>query len=169
MSRQLSTVALVVLAALGSRTLATAEESKAAGDKTKSPPQELTVDLGKGVKLEMVLIPTGEFKMGSPTSDKDAGDEERPQHRVRITKPFYLGKYKVTQQQWEAVMGNNPSCIQGPEEPGGGSELGRLPAVSRQAQREVARRRGQVPVAQRSPVGIRLPGGKHDQVRLRRR
>ena len=117
MSRQLSTVALVVLAALGSRTLATAEESKAAGDKTKSPPQELTVDLGKGVKLEMVLIPAGEFKMGSPTSDKDAGDEERPQHRVRITKPFYLGKYKVTQEQWEAVMGSNPSYFKGPRNP----------------------------------------------------
>jgi formylglycine-generating enzyme required for sulfatase activity len=71
--------------------------------------RELTVDLGRGVKLEMALIPAGEFLMGSPESDKDAYSSEKPQHRVRITKPFYLGKYLVTQQQWEAIMGNDPS------------------------------------------------------------
>ena len=42
---------------------------------------------------------------------------EKPQHRVRITKPFYLGKYLVTQEQWEAVMGNNPSHFKGPKNP----------------------------------------------------
>ena len=75
------------------------------------------MDLGKGMKLEMVLIPAGEFMMGSPDSDKDAADDEKPQHRVRITKPFYLGKYPVTQEQWEAVMGNNPSHFKGPKNP----------------------------------------------------
>ena len=65
----------------------------------------------------MVLIPAGEFLMGSPASDKDAPDDEKPQHRVRITKPFYLGKYPVTQEQWEAVMGNNPSEFKGPKNP----------------------------------------------------
>ncbi len=64
------------------------------------------VDLGKGVKLELVLIPADEFLMGSPDSDKDADADENPQHRVRITKPFYLGNYQVAQEQWEAVMGN---------------------------------------------------------------
>ena len=54
--------------------------------------KELTADLGKGVKLEMVLIPAGEFLMGSPDSGKDADPNEKSQHRVRITKPFYLGK-----------------------------------------------------------------------------
>ena len=96
MFRQLSTVVLVVLAALGSLAVATAAEPKEAVSKTKGPPKELTVDLGKGVKLEMVLIPAGEFLMGSPDSDKDADADEKPQHRVRITKPFYLGKYLVT-------------------------------------------------------------------------
>ena len=75
------------------------------------------MDLGGGVKLEMVLIPAGEFMMGSPDSDKDACGGEKPQHRVRITKPFYLGKYLVTQEQWEAVMGNNPSHFKGPKNP----------------------------------------------------
>ena len=42
---------------------------------------------------------------------------EHPQHRVRITKPFYLGKYLVTQEQWEAVMGSNPSEFKGPKNP----------------------------------------------------
>ncbi len=117
MFRQIGMVMLVVLAALGSLAVATAEEPKEAGSKAKSPPKELTVDLGKGIKLEMVLIPAGEFLMGSPDSDKDAFDFEKPQHRVRITKPFYLGKYLVTQEQWEAVMGNNPSHFKGPKNP----------------------------------------------------
>ena len=80
-------------------------------------PREIAVDLGKGVKLEMVLIPAGEFLMGSPDSDKDAYPDEKPQHRVRITKPFYFGKFLVTQEQWEAVMGNNPSHFKGPKNP----------------------------------------------------
>jgi formylglycine-generating enzyme required for sulfatase activity len=61
------------------------------------------------VKLEMVLIPAGEFLMGD--------ELEKPAHRVRITKPFYLGKYEVTQEQWRAVMGNNPSNSKGPKNP----------------------------------------------------
>jgi formylglycine-generating enzyme required for sulfatase activity len=69
------------------------------------------------MKMEMVLIPAGEFMMGSPESDKDAGGDEHPQHRVRITKPFYLGNYPVTQEQWEAVMGSNPSHFKGPKNP----------------------------------------------------
>ena len=118
MVRQVSIVALVVLVASGSLglALATAEEPKESG-KTKSPPREMVVDLGKGIKLEMVLIPAGEFLMGSPDSDKDASTGEKPQHRVRITKPFYLGKYLVTQEQWQAVMGSNPSCFEGRKNP----------------------------------------------------
>jgi len=117
MFRRLSTVALVILAALGSLAVATAAEPKEAGGREKSPPKERTVDLGGGVKLEMVLVPAGEFKMGSPDSDKDAIKWEKPQHRVRITKPFYLGKYPVTQEQWQAVMGNNPNIFKGPKNP----------------------------------------------------
>jgi serine/threonine protein kinase len=57
--------------------------------------KEISVELGGGVTLAMILIPAGEFMMGSPDSENDAGDGETPQHRVRITKPFYLGKYLV--------------------------------------------------------------------------
>ena len=87
---------------------------------TQPPPpleKEIAVDLGGGVKLEMVLIPAGEFLMGSRDSDEDAGDDEKPQHRVRIIKPFCLGKYLVTQEQWKTVMGSNPSHFKGPQNP----------------------------------------------------
>ncbi|MEI8376370.1 MAG: formylglycine-generating enzyme family protein, partial [Planctomycetota bacterium] len=67
------------------------------------------VDLGGGVKLDLVLIPAGSFKMGD--------DSEKPVHKVTITKPFCLGKYEVTQEQWEAVMGNNPSRFKDPKNP----------------------------------------------------
>jgi len=81
---------------------------------TKEPSKELAVDLGKGVKLEMVLIPAGEFKMGD---DQSGRGFEKPVHKVAITEPFYLGKYEVTQEQWEAVMGNNPSHFKGAKNP----------------------------------------------------
>ena len=67
--------------------------------------------------MKLVLIPAGEFLMGSPYSDVNAEAFERPQHRVRITKPFYLGVTPVTQEQWTAVMGSNPSYSTGPTNP----------------------------------------------------
>ncbi len=69
---------------------------------------EETEDLGHGVNLEMVLIPAGTFMMGSPESEVGRWDNEK-QHEVTLTKPFYMGKYAVMQEQWEAEMGNNPS------------------------------------------------------------
>ena len=88
-----------------------------ANSQTGTRPRELAVDLGGGVKLEMVLIPAGEFMMGSPDSDYDSRADEKLQHRVRITKPFYLGKYLVTQEQWQVTMGNNPSKFKGLKNP----------------------------------------------------
>lgn len=68
-----------------------------------------TEDLGGGVRLEMVAIPPGEFMMGSPPNEAGRSDDESPQHRVRINYWFYLGKFEITQAQWRAVMGTNPS------------------------------------------------------------
>jgi formylglycine-generating enzyme required for sulfatase activity/serine/threonine protein kinase len=73
-------------------------------------------DLGKGIKLDMVLIPAGTFLMGSPTTEVGRKNDEK-QHEVTLTKPFYMGKYEVTQEQWQAVMGNNPSIVRGPQLP----------------------------------------------------
>ncbi len=65
---------------------------------------------------EFVKIPPGVFIMGcSPGDQCTAG--ELPAHRVGITKPFEIGKYEVTQAQWEAVMGNNPSQFKGRDRP----------------------------------------------------
>ncbi|MGB2862114.1 MAG: SUMF1/EgtB/PvdO family nonheme iron enzyme [Sedimentisphaerales bacterium] len=57
------------------------------------------------VTMEFVRIPAGSFHMGSPSSEKDRNNNEGPAHEVRITRPFYMGKYEVTQAQWKAVMG----------------------------------------------------------------
>jgi formylglycine-generating enzyme required for sulfatase activity len=72
------------------------------------PGKAEVIDLGKDVKLEMVLVPAGKFKMGSPVSDVRRKTNET-QHEVTLTKPFYMGKYEVTQEEWQAVMGKNPS------------------------------------------------------------
>ncbi|MEN8217615.1 MAG: formylglycine-generating enzyme family protein [Pseudomonadota bacterium] len=77
-----------------------------------------TEDLGKGVILEMVYIPGGTFMMGSPETEEGrwSNGREEPQHKVTI-EPFYISKYPVTQAQWEAVMGNNPSYFKGDNRP----------------------------------------------------
>ncbi|MBO3457462.1 formylglycine-generating enzyme family protein [Aetokthonos hydrillicola] len=75
-----------------------------------------TEDLGNGVTLDMVEIPGGKFVMGSPSTEKDRSDSERPQHNVTI-KPFYIGKFTITQQQYQAVMGKNPSNFKGEKRP----------------------------------------------------
>jgi formylglycine-generating enzyme required for sulfatase activity len=66
-------------------------------------PQILTKTLPGDIKLEMVKIPAGSFTMGS-----DEYDGEKPKHQVKLQE-FYLGKYPVTQEQYQAVMGKNPS------------------------------------------------------------
>lgn len=79
-------------------------------------PKNLQIDLGGGLKLELMLIPAGSFIMGSKSGSAEFGDE-KPAHAVTLSKPFYLGKYEVTQEQWQAVMGNNPSDFKGDKLP----------------------------------------------------
>jgi len=68
-------------------------------DPAPLPPGD-TITNTIGMKLK--LIKPGAFKMGSPDSDKDASDDEKPQHNVEITRPFYLGVYPVTKGQFAA-------------------------------------------------------------------
>lgn len=68
-------------------------------------PREVRNSLG----MEFVLIEPGSFLMGSPATESGRWDDEGPVHEVTLSEPFYMGKYEVTQGQWEAVMGSNPS------------------------------------------------------------
>ncbi len=97
----------------------THEEAQREGERPREPIQRepqageaRQVDLGKGVKLDLVWIPPGEFMMGSPESEEERFGDEGPQHRVELTRGFWMGKYPVTQAQWEAVLGSNPSHFQ---------------------------------------------------------
>jgi formylglycine-generating enzyme required for sulfatase activity len=67
-----------------------------------------------GTNIEMLLVPQGTFTMGCTASNQHAcGADENPTHSVTLTQAFYLGRYEVTQGQWVAKMGSNPSAFQG--------------------------------------------------------
>lgn len=72
--------------------------------------REVTLDLGDGVTMDLVYIKPGTFVMGG-VSKKDGRFQcvEVPKHKVKLTKGFYMGKYEVTQKQYQAIMGSNPS------------------------------------------------------------
>lgn len=82
------------------------------GDRKKGMSQVLIVDIGNGKKMEFVRIRKETFTMGSPKEEWLRWDDE-VQHEVEITKDFYLGKYVVTQAQYKAVIGKNPSQFKG--------------------------------------------------------
>lgn len=82
-----------------------------AKEKTAEQPQVITNSIG----MEMVAIPGGSFVMGSEPGD-GVPREELPPHEVSVA-PFYLGKYEVTQAEWQAVMGKNPSAYPHPQRP----------------------------------------------------
>jgi formylglycine-generating enzyme required for sulfatase activity/predicted Ser/Thr protein kinase len=77
---------------------------------------EQTIEVAAGVTMTFVLIPPGKFRMGSPVEERERGDDERP-HEVTLTEPFYLGKTEVTQAQYEALIGKNPSEFKGVDRP----------------------------------------------------
>ena len=72
------------------------------------------------IGMEFVLIPSGSFMMGADQESEPADSDEAPRHPVTISKAFYLGKFEVTQSQWVAVMGDNPSEFKGDNMPVGG-------------------------------------------------
>jgi len=134
-----------VLGLVGSITFIAGCSKKKAPQTKESSWKEEVFDLGKGIKLEMVLVPAGKFNMGFTKKemedlkvalqklskknrkkelekeDFDLVDQvmssQGKQHEVTLTKPYYLGKYEVTQEQWESVMGNNPSFFKGAQLP----------------------------------------------------
>jgi len=87
-----------------------------AAKRAEVPPAK-EVDLAGGVTIRMVYIPPGVFRMGSSKSEKERAEDEGPQHRVAITRGFYMGIHEVTQEQWRAVMKDNPSSLRGGDRP----------------------------------------------------
>lgn len=87
--------------------------SNVSASQTQSISKEFTNSIG----MEFVLIPAGSFLMGGNVNHEKPDGDELPQHRVTISKPFYMGKYEVTQEQWTAIMGNNPSEAISPTQP----------------------------------------------------
>lgn len=81
--------------------------------RNEESPEMVTNSIG----MRFVKIPAGEFLMGSAADDPAAADNEKPAHRVIISRPFYLGVHEVTQAQYEQVMGENPSWF-APDGPG---------------------------------------------------
>ena len=74
------------------------------------------ITLPGGAKMEMIWCGPGTFMMGSPSTEAGRFDDETI-HPVKLTKGFWLGKYEVTQAQWESVMGGNRSRFKGPDRP----------------------------------------------------
>lgn len=81
--------------------------ASAQADTAKTEAEIYTNSIG----MQFIRIPAGTFMMGAPEDDKEAWNFAKPQHEVRISKPFYLGVFEITQQQWEAVMSSNPYTL----------------------------------------------------------
>jgi formylglycine-generating enzyme required for sulfatase activity len=67
-----------------------------------------TIDVADGISMKLVRIPAGSFIMGTSETEVGRADDEGPQRVVTISKPFYIGVYEVTQEQYQAIMGQNP-------------------------------------------------------------
>jgi formylglycine-generating enzyme required for sulfatase activity len=73
----------------------------------------MLLDLGNNVTMRLVWVPAGAFTMGSSADEAGHEENEGPQHEVTISRPFLIGACEVTQEQYEAVMGSNPSKYPG--------------------------------------------------------
>jgi len=97
--------------------LATAIKHYRRAAKLRNPDEELSVPIGEGTTLSLVFIPAGQFQMGSLENEEGRGQGEQVAHPEIIEKGFYIGKYEVTQAEYEAIMDNNPSAFVGPNLP----------------------------------------------------
>ncbi|NEQ35621.1 MAG: SUMF1/EgtB/PvdO family nonheme iron enzyme [Okeania sp. SIO3I5] len=85
-------------------------------NRTQGSARQKIEDLGSDIKLEMVYIPGGSFLMGSPENEEERDQSESLQHQVTL-QPFYMTKYPITQEQYLAIMGENPSKFKGENRP----------------------------------------------------
>ncbi|MBI5761004.1 MAG: formylglycine-generating enzyme family protein [Planctomycetales bacterium] len=120
------------------------------------------VTFDNSIGMMLVCIPAGEFDRGSPDTEQDAQSNEKPQHRVRITRLFYLGRYEVTQGEYEQVMQKNPSYFS-PSGDGRGRVTGRdtrqfpVENVSWYDAEEFCRKLSELPLEKTASRTYRLP------------
>ncbi len=76
-----------------------------------NPLKDTVLYINDSVFIELVQVPEGDFLMGSPEDEEERDKDEGPIHKVTISYPFYIGRYEVTQGQWQAVMGTNPAVF----------------------------------------------------------
>lgn len=77
------------------------------------PEKTLNISLTSNLSLDMVFVEGGNFLMGD---DSSKNDWEKPAHKIEINS-FYIGRYQLTQEVWQSVMGNNPSSFKGKNQP----------------------------------------------------
>jgi formylglycine-generating enzyme required for sulfatase activity len=106
------------------------------------------------IGMTLTLVPAGVFRMGSSAAEAERGNDEGPQHEVSLSQPFYMGIYPVTQRQYEAVMGQNPSYFAGSK--GGGYEFP-VETISWQEANEFCRRLSALPAERAAHRFYRLP------------
>lgn len=82
------------------------------GKQKNAEKNKTSISITNSIGMKFMRISSGEFLMGSKQYD-----DEKPVHKVTISKPFYLSKYPVTQKEWTEIMGDNPSCFKGEDMP----------------------------------------------------
>jgi formylglycine-generating enzyme required for sulfatase activity len=80
-----------------------------AADSRRKAAAATPVVVTNSIGMRLVCIPAGRFLMGSPETEPERNDDEGPQHLVTISRPFHMGVFPVTQREYEAVIGHNPS------------------------------------------------------------
>lgn len=80
-----------------------------ASSSSKISGNTITIPVKDGISIEMVKVEAGTFMMGATSKDGNVEDNEKPVHKVTLTRNYYIGKYEVTQALWQVIMGSNPS------------------------------------------------------------
>jgi formylglycine-generating enzyme required for sulfatase activity len=124
------------------------------GSSVDGRPAALPRRITNALRMTLAFIPPGTFRMGSPSSEAERSDDEGPQHEVSITRPYYLSIHPVTQGQYEAVMGENPSYF---NETKGGGPHHPVESISWEEAVEFCRRLSEWPAERAAGRVYRLP------------
>ena len=149
-------------ALLQPRAVTVAEKPREQPRPAAQPPAGLPREIVNSIDMKLVLVGPGKFLMGSPEDEAERNDGEGPQHEVEITRPFYIGIYAGTQEEYQRVMGVNPSYFSSSgrgKDNVRGMDTRRLPVenVSWKDAIEFCRRLSEMPNEKRSGRVYHLP------------